>query len=402
MAFACTGVQAAPPEPVGLPSKAEIQGILHELSDISGFTVHRDLPFESVTREQVNQYVKEQIKQSVRPSEIQAEEVSLKMLGFVPKDFDLKKATIDLLTEQAAAFYDFKRRKLFISDWAAANMRDDALIHELAHALADQNFPLRKYLDPHADSDEIGTAREAVVEGQASWLMLEVQARRAGTSLADPETARRAFEQDDSGDSEYPVFANAPLYLKRTLMFPYEAGQKFQQEVFRHEGKAGFSKVFTDPPVSTAQIDFPERYFAWSVLHKPTAMPELPKPDKSVKEFVSGVLGELETHILLEQYEGKEVADAIAPKLRTGQFRIDEDRRTHRRTLIYVSDWEDEGSAARFEAALEDVIRGKSKLIEITGQNGSGFAGTSEGGFFAVTRAGTKVMSREGYPAAIQ
>ena len=56
----------------------------------------------------------------------------------MPPDFNLADTTVDLLTEQAAAFYDFHRKKLFISDWAQTSMRDVALIHELAHALADQ------------------------------------------------------------------------------------------------------------------------------------------------------------------------------------------------------------------------------------------------------------------------
>src|SRR5579872_4709478 len=106
------------PHNAGLPTAAEINGILRELSEITGFAIHRELPFSSVTREQVNQYLKEQIKETVKPAEIQAEEVSLKMLGYVPENFDLRQTTIKILTEQAAAFYDFHRRKLFISDWA--------------------------------------------------------------------------------------------------------------------------------------------------------------------------------------------------------------------------------------------------------------------------------------------
>src|SRR4051812_955763 len=88
-----------------LPTAAEINGILRELSDITGFQVRKQLPFESITRDQVNKYLKEQIRRSVKPDEIRAEETTLKKFGFVPPDFDLKQTTIDLLTEQAAAFY---------------------------------------------------------------------------------------------------------------------------------------------------------------------------------------------------------------------------------------------------------------------------------------------------------
>src|SRR5580658_3006108 len=275
-----------------LPTAAEINVVLKALSDITGFRVRRQLPFALITRDQVNQYLKEQIQQSVKPDEIRAEETTLKKFGFAPPDFDLKQTTIDLLTEQAAAFYDFKRKKLFISDWAAANMRDVALVHELAHALADQNFPIQKFTNKGPDNSESSMAREAVVEGQASWLMLEVGARRNGRTLADPQTAREFLQSEsDSPLSDYPVFNNAPLYLRRTLMFPYDEGEKFQQAVFLHDGMTAFARVFRDPPTSTAQIEHPERYFE----HTPLSSPVLPKPIKHAKPFVEGSLGELET-----------------------------------------------------------------------------------------------------------
>src|SRR5215472_19303097 len=174
----------------GLPTAEEINGVLKDLSDITGFRIRRQLSFEMVTRDQVNRYLKDQIRSTVKPAEIHAEEVTLKKFGFVPKDFDLKKTTIDLLTEQAAAFYDFHRKKLFIFDWAAENMRDEALVHELAHALADQNYPIEKFLGKNSSDAEESLARESVVEGQAEWLTIEYALRRMGKTLADPANAR--------------------------------------------------------------------------------------------------------------------------------------------------------------------------------------------------------------------
>src|SRR5579863_7089297 len=291
-----------------LPTAEEINVVLRELSDITGFRIRKQLPFALITRDQVNQYLREQIRKSVKPDEIRAEETTLKKFGFAPADFDLRQTTIDLLTEQAAAFYDFKRKKLFISDWAAVNMRDVALIHELAHALADQNFSIQKFTNKGADNSESSLAREAIVEGQASWLMLEVGARRNGRTLADPRTAREFLESDaEAQPSEYPVFNKAPLYLRKTLMFPYDDGERFQQAVFLHDGKPAFARVFRDPPISTAQIVHPERYFE----NTPLASPDLPKPIKHAKPFVTGAMGELETRILLEQYVSAGTAESL-------------------------------------------------------------------------------------------
>jgi hypothetical protein len=381
-----------------LPTAEEINSILRELSDITGFRIRKQLPFALITRDEVNKYLKEQIRRSVKPGEIRAEEVTLKKFGFAPPDFDLKQTTIDLLTEQAAAFYDFKRKKLFISDWATANMRDVALIHELAHALADQNFSIQKFTNRGADNSEDSMAREAVVEGQASWLMLEVGARRSGKTLADPKTASEFLDTGgDSQTSEYPVFNKAPLYLKRTLMFPYDEGEKFQQSVFLHDGKSAFARVFQDAPTSTAQIIHPSRYFD----HMKLADQVLPKPVRHTKPFVTGAMGELETHILLEQYVNAVTADTLGPRLRGSDYRLDEIKLSHRMTLTYASEWSDEDSAVQYFEAYQKVLMGKWKSVEVTGQTDRRFAGRSEDGYFALTRQGTKVLSEEGFEQPI-
>jgi hypothetical protein len=389
-----TAWQTPPPPPSRIPTAGEIDSVLRELSAVTGFRIRRQLPFELITREQVNKYLREQIRQSVKPDEIRAEEVTLKKFGFAPADFDLKQTTIDLLTEQAAAFYDFHRKKLFISDWATVNMRDAALIHELAHALADQNFPIQKYLSKGASDSEASMAREAVVEGQASWLMLEVTARRSGRTLSDPQTASELMASgSDSDDSAYPVFSKAPLYLRRTLLFPYDDGERFQQAIFLHDGQTAFARVFRQAPVSTAQIMHPDRYFSTAA---PTS-PDLPKPIKHAKPFVEGSLGELETRILLEQYDGADAAEALGPKLKGADYRIDEVKTSHRMMLLYLSDWSDEDSAAQYFDAYQKVLRAKWKQIEVTVKDAARFSGKSEDGYFAVVRDGARILSEEGF-----
>ena len=378
----------------GLPTPAEIDSVMRELGDITGFRVVKRLPFQMVTKAEVNDFLGKQIRRSVRPSEIRAEEITLRKLGFVPNDFDLRKTTIDLLTEQAAAFYDFRRRKLFISDWANRSMRDEALSHELAHALADQNVSIGKFLAKGGDDSEMSIARETVVEGQASWLMLELAARRNGRSLKDPETAAEFLrDQTDTPDSNYPVFSGAPLYIRATLMFPYEQGEKFQQAVFLKQGPGAFRQVFEHPPTSTAQILHPERYFA----NLESTTPTLPKPERGAKTLIGGTLGELDHRVLLRQYVDSGTAAVLGPKLRGAAYRVDEVKKTGRMTLIYVSEWESAEAAAEYFRAYTRVVRGKWKSVEISAEDAGKIQGKSEDGYFQVTVKGNTVMSLEGF-----
>jgi hypothetical protein len=395
--------QAAPPaEPAaGLPDAAEINAILHRLSDITGFKIHHELPFQLITRDQINVYIKDQIKHSVRPKDIYAEELSLKKLGFVPSDFDLRQTTIDLLTEQAAAFYDFHRKKLFISDWATKTMRDEALVHELAHALADQNFNIEKFLNKDPDDSEESLARETVVEGQASWLTLEYAAREAGKTLTDAATAQELFHKElDPDDPDYPVFSKAPLYLRATMLFPYEEGEAFQQSVVLHDGpQAAFSVVFTKPPVSTAQVLHPERYFAQT----PSTTPDLPKPAVGMKPAVEGIFGEEDMHVLLRQYASNAIAEGLAPGMTGGHYRIDEEKnaaksqKERRTALLFATEWTDEDSAVAFLNAYQDVVEKKWKHVEKGDQDATHISGKSEDGYYRVERSGRIVLSREGF-----
>ncbi len=55
---------------------------------------------------------------------------------------------------------------------------------------------------------------------------------------------------EDSAAQQYPVFSQAPLYIRESLVFPYAEGLAFQDAVFHKLGKDAFSEVFAHPPTS--------------------------------------------------------------------------------------------------------------------------------------------------------
>src|SRR5437870_2474196 len=84
------------------------------LSQITGLKFHKAVPYSVIDKSQLHNFLEERMRVAVKPADIHAEETTLKMFGFLPADYDLKKATIELLTEQAAAFYDYHKKRLFI------------------------------------------------------------------------------------------------------------------------------------------------------------------------------------------------------------------------------------------------------------------------------------------------
>ena len=162
---------------------------------------------------------------------------------------------MELLTEQAAAFYDYHKKKLFIleTEDSTPDLHTDAekmaLSHELGHALADQQFHLDKFIKEGARSDDGSTARLAVMEGQASWLMTVYLSKLStGQAALPPGVLEMMSNAVENSASQYPVFSKAPLYLRESLVFPYTSGMLFQDAIYEKLGKESFSEVFRRPP----------------------------------------------------------------------------------------------------------------------------------------------------------
>jgi len=374
--------------------------IVLDLTQISGMNLRHPVPCDYITRDKINAFLKQRMKEAASPEEIRAEELTLKKFGFVPPDFDLAKTTVDLLTEQAAAFYDYNKKKLFITESTPSDTQEPVLAHELSHALADQNFNLARFIRQGRKSDDGSTARLAVMEGQATWLMSEYLARKNGQSLKDsPALATTMSRLGESAAGEFPVYDNSPLYMRLTLVFPYASGMLFQNAVCERDGQRGFAEVFRRAPVSTQQIIHPEDYFS---NVQPT-QPELPAAHlpRGYKSLVSGALGEFDQAVLLEQFAGKRQAAEIAPHWRGCNFELRENKNAGRVVLLYAAEWDSEESARRYFAAYREVLEKKWKKMSVASESADSVTGSGDDGRFELRLKGAIVTSVEGLDAAI-
>ncbi len=107
----------------------EVPTIAEELTQISGMKLRHAVPCDFITKAKINEFLNKRVKEEAKPDEIRAEELTLKKFGLVPQDFDLAKTTVDLLTEQAAAFYDYDRKKLFITESTGSEPQEPVLAH---------------------------------------------------------------------------------------------------------------------------------------------------------------------------------------------------------------------------------------------------------------------------------
>jgi len=379
---------------------AEVDGIVRTLSEITGWQVRRKVPSEIVTRESFRKSVEEHTKGRSAKKEIHAEELALKMFGLVPQDFSLARETVDLLDEQAAAYYDYKKKRLFILDSTPPGAEQRmALVHELAHALADQQHPLGKYMDHGAPDSDESTAREAVMEGQATWLTWAYESKLAGGKAEVPKEVLDDLSEEPKEDGAFPVLTAAPLYVRESLLFPYDAGARFQDEVFHHLGRKGFDEVFEHGPTSTQQILHAEDYFEHEdpkPIRLPTLDSELGKQAHDYHDLIGGTVGEFDHDVLLRQYMDRETAHSASVHWRGGEFRLFVNKKDDSPLLLYASEWDSPEAARTFFALYERVLKGKWKHMQVDARTATELKGVGDSGRFSVWVSGTSVQSTEG------
>ncbi len=395
-AVICAGAAPTAPEAT---LAARIPAIEQELSDITGLRFTKPVRVKIINRDQLRAYLNKEVHHNVSAKELRGEEATLKLLGLVPADFSLEQATVDLFTEQAAAFYDYNRKALFLLAGDSDLSGPVALAHELSHALADQNFRLDKYVN-HTGSDDSAMARLAVMEGQASWLMAAWSARTSGRSVDD---VLEMFEPDAAGakPEQYPVYANAPLYMRESLVFPYSAGMKFENALFDHDRSTAFREPFVHPPASTQQIIHPDRYIRGDAVPAPPKPP--PPPGRhDYKLLTGGTFGEFDIRVILEQFGTAKQAQDLAPHIAAAAYSTWQNKKTGKPAIAWTVNWDDEESAARFFRFYSDVLGRKAGTAHIEQANAESVAGENTDGRFRLERAGRSISALEGFSARVQ
>lgn len=372
----------------------QVDDIVKSLSEITGWNVKRRVPSQMLSKDSFRKNVESQMKNKSSKQEIRNEEITLKMFGFVPADFNLAQETVDLVSEQAAAYYDYTKKRLFILDSTTGDIEQRlTLAHELAHALADQHHPLGKFLNKGSPDDDAESAREAVMEGQATFLGWDYLAHAEHQDL---DEIIKKLADDPGNGSSFPVFSKEPLYMRESLVFPYDAGLTFQYAMYKKHGRESFDELFTHPPASTQQIMHPQEYLNDK---KPleTKAPVLDQPlVKKFKTLGEGSMGEFDHNILFRTYlPEKESVDA-ASHWRGGSFRLYENKHDKYPVLTYISEWDSPESAHHCFELYEKVMKARWKKMRIDTRDDGRIEGTGDTGRFKTWVTGTTLQSIEG------
>ncbi len=244
------------------------------------------------------------------PNRIAGMEATLKLLRLLPEEVSYQKLMDDIVRAGAVlGFYDPKTRELFVraEEGEFDGQVKATIVHEMVHALTDQNFNYGPRLDELERSDraEEAFALSSLLEGDARltenlWMEqyldpLEVLAAALGVGA--PEGAGE-------------VLASAPPYFLKSLLFPYNEGLTFVESLHQAGGFAAVDGAYRKPPTSTEHIIHPSTYSSGQTPASP------PLPDVAAatgcRTVRSGVMGEFDMRELLAEELGASEAQRAA------------------------------------------------------------------------------------------
>ena len=369
----------------------DVDQILQFASKDSGLPIKKEVKRRLTSRDEVVAYLEKNMAEDKDAQRLRRSELVLKKFGLLPRNFDLQTFLVALLREQIAGYYDAKTKTVNLLDWIDVEQQRPVLAHELTHALQDQFIALEKWLkvgdtdlndkkQPTAadiENDEIGEARQAVVEGQAMVVLVDYMLEPTGQSiLASPQIADALKETMLVGTSDSPQFRDAPIFLKEELTFPYRYGLDFEIELLGIGGKEkAFSATLANPPRTTRQIMEPKTYLSGEQL-EPMRLPDFERDFKNYERFDIGAIGEFDVAVLLDQYSGTEASHNLYPHWRGGYYYAARPKGDPLAplSLVYVSRWSSPERASAFATIYAQSLAKRYKQVrEVTsdGKNSS-------------------------------
>jgi len=328
--------------------------LLPDLALRAGMELSRPVRLEKRSRSELVRYLETKLDQDLPAAEARSRAQVYAFLGLVEPDMDLRAELLALYTEQVAGFYEPDSMALFVMDDQPEAAIEALLIHELVHAVQDQNVPLRDLTDRERGNDR-ATAAMAAIEGHATLVMFEYlteQLTGAAIDLSElPDFEAQIRPALEGMNQQFPALAEAPRVIRESLLFPYVDGAVFVQRLWSNGDRQ--NPFGARLPNSTEQI-------LNAAAENPLNLGvEVLRGDV----LLSDVLGSLELRILLEDVLGLRYGNGAQDDAEALAAHWDGDRYVLVRSssgvgLAWVTVWSDVQARDRFVSLVQNSGQG--------------------------------------------
>ncbi len=410
---------------------AEAEQIDDKVGQIRGLVPLGPITKSIKTKDELRAELQKRIAEEIPPEDIAREARVLVRLGLIEADFDYGGFFLDLFTEQIAGFYNDEARELaLIEGDMSMDEQRVVMAHELFHAIQDQHYTIASIQPPKeglaglSNNEDRATARSALIEGDATVLMVDFMVYEmgglqygSGASVLDNPMAASlidgmAAQSGGSMAGSSPVLGNAPGWIQEQLIFPYMGGLKFVAAMRKNQSWGPMANVYQSPPDSTEQILHPEKYLE---RDEPTliALDEAALTEALGGELIyNNVMGELRVRQWLTHHADDEtlprllkrpgLTGAVAAAGWDGDRYYGIDTPQGKTAIIGASVWDSEEDAKEFAAALGAIMQArypKAERHDQSGEHGASMCleGSDERQY--VEQWGTWVIFMDGIPS---
>lgn len=181
----------------------------------------------------------------------------LRALGLAAGEIDLFEAFNTVADSGTLAYYDTDDGRVRVRGTELTVGVRVTVVHELTHALQDQEFDLRRVFDDDLEPSEQDALR-GLVEGDA----MRIESRYVDEVLDDEE--RSAYEEEHTAEVEASDEATAevPGFLTATFSAPYLLGAPFVLMLDNRGGNAAVDDALREPPTSEEHLFDPTSFLA--------------------------------------------------------------------------------------------------------------------------------------------
>lgn len=237
--------------------RTQLEELILEAQQIRGLPFLTPPTISVVSEQELEERVRADIEEETE--DFPADEALYKMLGLLADGADFQAIVTDLYGEQVAGFYDGDTGEIVVParEDGLSVVQQGTMVHELVHALTDQHFTFNPVFEAMVDEERLdeATGYQALIEGDATLAeVLWVQ------TLTQEELGEFVAESL-SVDTE--SLDAAPRFLRESLIFPYDTGLAFTQQLYLQGDWEAVNDAYStmpELPASSEQVITPDDY----------------------------------------------------------------------------------------------------------------------------------------------
>ncbi len=291
------------------------------------------------------------------PPDLARGDVALKeAVGLLPPGVDLRAAVLGFQERAVVGYYTPLERRLYVVERPRASLpHETALVavHELVHALQDDNTPLLGVLMGLTEHDDLAFALGALVEGDATWASFRWEEATQGL----PPLPAEQLAEDFGVEWAEAAHGATPRWLREVFLLQYPLGYELVTRLVEAGGVAALDAALADPPLTSEELLHPERYLE-PRRRRPRlelALESRPPPGAGCRRLAANGFGEIGLAIWarergLDAATSRRLAEGWAAD-RAVAWRCPEGRR-----FAWLLEFDDADAAERFARAAQPLL----------------------------------------------